>query len=571
MAILRANYLQLKKVKYFIAQKSDQPFWLFLGFWLVTILFYALAYKGGFSNDLVDFLYHFRIKTYAEFVSPPGHSMYLGVNTIQYLLIYLFGRQPLPWFLVFTGLHALTALTLARFFRNLFLFWEGTYSKWVILTGTLFWLLTPLAVETVTWKACSHYMCSMIMMFSILSWFIKYLQTPKVSTLLGILFVFALSTVFLELFFLTPVFLVIILVTAAYCNKLGKNTFAGVILKVLVPISIIWGLYFLLSDNLNGQSYDRYLPKSENVFNPLFISGRVGRYVLHIYFMEYFLPINMKRSIYNFLDKQMVSSIFGLLVAFLLLWSFFRMRKASAPSRLLSVLFLLFIASFIILLPMWFYEEFSSQGGRYFYLSGAFGYMLLACIIFRQPFAFNIRLGIAGAYLCCCMAGTLYLVKNVRDTERILSNLFDSFGKWEQKGDIYLLNLPIYHRGVGLIGAADSSNFVYHLDVLRDKKVKANVYDVSSFNMIDRWDGAHVQVVDSMQVKVTLNQYGSWWWYKFQGASDYENEKYKVTFVNNGFSYLIQFKQPMTPASVILFQSGGLWKEVDMSKKEEQW
>jgi hypothetical protein len=561
----------LKKVKYFIAQKSDQPLWLFLGFWLLTILFYAPAYKGGFNNDLLGFLDYFRTKTFVEFVSPPGHRMYLGVNTIQYLLIYFFGKQPLPWFLVFTGLHALTALTLVRFFRNLFLFWEDKYNKWVVLTGTLFWLLTPLAVETVTWKACSHYMCSMIMMFSILSWFIKYLQAPRISTLLSILFVFALSTVFLELFFLTPVFLIIILVAAAYCNKLKKNAFVRVILSVLIPIGIIWGLYFLVSHNLNGQSYGRYLPKSENVLNPLFISGRVGRYILHIYFMEYFLPIDIKRSIYNFLDKPMVSGIIGLLTVFLLTWSFFRMRKASAQGRLLSLIFLLFIASFIIILPMWFYEEFSSQGGRYYYLSGAFGYMLLASIIFRLPVVFNIRLGIAGAYLCCCMAGTLHLVKNVRDTERILNNLLNSFEKWEQKDTIFLLNLPIYHRGVGLIGATDTSNFVYHLDVLRDKKIKANVYDVSSFNMIDRWDGAHIQVMDSMQLKVTLNKYGSWWWYKFQGASDYENEKYKVTFINNGFSYLIQFKQPITSATAILFQSGGVWKEVDMSKKEEQW
>lgn len=561
----------MKKLKYVIAQKSDQPGWLFAGFWLLTVLFYCMAYKGGFYEDFVGFLEDNRNQSYSDVVTKSGHVMYFGVNTFQYIFIHLFGSRPVPWFLLFTGLHAVTALVQVRFFRSLFAFWELNVSKWVILFGSLLWLLTPLAVETVNWKACSHYMCSMIMMFAILNWFIRYMQAPKATTLICMLLVFVLSTVFLEFFFLTPLFAFILLITAAYCKRLRKGALLRTIVSAWIPMLIIWGLYFVVLHALTGRTYDRVPVQTGSTLAPLHIASRLGKYITHIYFMEYFLPSHLKSPIYHFIEKPVVSAITGLSIVFLMVAGFFSLRKATPSGRMFRILFLLFITSFIVILPMWFFDLFSYQGGRYYYLASSFGYMILSLGIFSLRINSGTRIALAGCYLGCCMAGTLYLVRNVRDAERVLSNLLESFTWGQDEEDIFLLDLPIYYRGIGLIGAADQSNFQYHLDILKNRKVKAKVYDVSSFNMNGYWDGVHVQVVDSTQLKVIPNQYGCWWWYKFRGAGDYENEKFKVTFVNDGFSYLIRFKQPVTQRTCILFQSGGLWKKVDMNKKEDQW
>jgi hypothetical protein len=561
----------LKKIKYVIEQKSDHPAWLFAGFWLLTLLFYCLAYKGGFYEDFVGFLEDNRHQSYMDIITKSGHAMYFGVNTFQYVFIHLFGSSPFPWFLLFTSLHAVTALLLVQFFRRLFVLWKLEVSKWVILFGVLLWLLTPLAVETVNWKACSHYMCSMIMMFAILNWFIRYMQAPKAATLICILLVFTLSTVFLEFFFLTPIFALILLITAAYCKHVQKAAIIRTIVLVWIPMLLIIGLYFVVLYALTGRAYDHVEVKAENVFDPLHVASRLNKYIVHIYFMEYFLPGHIKFPIYRFIEKPVVSGIAGVSIVLLFITGFISMRKASPAGRMARILFILFITSFIVILPMWFFDLFTYQGSRYYYLASSFGYMLLSLGIFSLRINRKTRMVFAGTYLGCCMAGTLVLVKNVRDAERVLSNLMESFTWGQEEEDIFLLDLPIYYRGIGLIGAADQSNFQYHLDILKNRKVKAKVYDVSSFNMTGYWDGVHIQVEDSTQLKVIPNQFGCWWWYKFQGAMDYENEKFKVTFINDGFVYLIRFKQPITSRTCILFQSGGFWKKVDMHKKGDQW
>jgi hypothetical protein len=69
-----------------------------------------------------------------------------------------------------------------------------------------------------------------------------------------------------------------------------------------------------------------------------------------------------------------------------------------------------------------------------------------------------------------------------------------------------------------------------------------------------------------------LNQRGSWWWHNARRATDYENDFYKVKVADDDFSYLLQLKHPQAPNTVILFQNGGVWKEVDRNKLNvEQW
>jgi hypothetical protein len=83
-------------------------------------------------------------------------------------------------------------------------------------------------------------------------------------------------------------------------------------------------------------------------------------------------------------------------------------------------------------------------------------------------------------------------------------------------------------------------------------------------------DGAHVTVLDSLHLKVTLNQWGTWWWYRGRGLQEYENEYFALHYHDDGLSYILTLKQ-RPPGMVLLYSQGMQWREVDMGKKEEQW
>jgi hypothetical protein len=539
-----------------------------MAFWSCTVLLYLPAYQGGFYEDILGIFHNQQNLSFWECLTKKTSGLYYGIFFFLYCCISLFGTHPLPWFLLFTGMHALTAVCIARFCKGMFRLWRAPYPKGAVLTGVLFWLLSPLAVETVNWKACSHYMISMILLFSILKWVTDYLILPRGPVLIKVLLAYILSLFFLELFYLTPLFIALLLVALAYCRvplPLSKVRAAA---HFLLPLAVLWGLYYLALQAATGRSLARVNSVSE-LLDPIFLLAKLGKYIIHIYFMEYFLPAGSRSVIYRFMEQYPVIIGFGILLATVVVLRILRMRKAGPAAQISTVLLLMFLASLVFILPMWFFELFPYQGSRYFYLPGAFGYLLLSLLISRIS-RLAIRYAITGFYLCCSIAGTFSLVKTARDAAQTAHKLMDNF-KWDREGDILLLNLPALYRGVGIIGAGHPSNFAYHLEVLKGRKISSRIYDVSSFNMAGRWDGAHVQIVDSTQLKVILNQYGTWWWYGGFGAADYENELYKVTFNHDTGSYLLQFKKMPAESTVILYQSGGDWKRVNWHKKEEQW
>ena len=115
--------------------------------------------------------------------------------------------------------------------------------------------------------------------------------------------------------------------------------------------------------------------------------------------------------------------------------------------------------------------------------------------------------------------------------------------------------------------ANTQDDFNPHLRVFTGTSVKGTVYDVAAYNLTSTSDGAHVTVLDSQHLKVSLNEAGAWWCYAspILKATDYENDYYKVSYVDNDRSYILEFKQQPDARTAILFQVGEQWKRVDMS------
>ncbi|MBS1775602.1 MAG: hypothetical protein JSS64_04900 [Bacteroidetes bacterium] len=84
------------------------------------------------------------------------------------------------------------------------------------------------------------------------------------------------------------------------------------------------------------------------------------------------------------------------------------------------------------------------------------------------------------------------------------------------------------------------------------------------------YDGAHVTVLDSNTLKVTLNQWGSWWMYNYHGAKSYENDLFRVEITDVGHEYILHLKAHSKNIA-ILFQHGDWWSQVNLNRMGEQW
>ena len=131
-----------------------------------------------------------------------------------------------------------------------------------------------------------------------------------------------------------------------------------------------------------------------------------------------------------------------------------------------------------------------------------------------------------------------------------------------------MLNLPQCMNGVPMIGAEKDGAYKMMYKLFVNKDVTNKMYDVAAYNMVTKEDGAHVYVHNDSVITVTLNQWGTWWWYEQYGAPSYENEDYRLDMKDMGHWYDLYLKHPADHYLLLLHQ-GDQWKTVDMKKKDE--
>lgn len=550
---------------------TGNPKLLFLCFWLVVLLLYFPANQAGLYEDIVSYIGLQREMDFLSYINYMKHSLYQGVFTVHYLFICLFGTHPFPWFVAFTLLHALNGFLLFCFLSSLFHFmgWEG--AEKVFFTGTLLFLITPLATEPVIWKACSHYLISTGIIFQVLRWTLAYLREPETKYLVLISILYYLSTFFLEIFYLTPCFVLILLFALRFSDRVDKAGVRKGLLNIFLPLILLLLVYFItlrltLNQNIGRADFDL-----ARLLSPSHVLSRLNKFLAHIYFMEYFLPLRWKQSFYRFTEHSAVIMASGLLLLGGIGYGTWKFRRMPDRARILFTLFLMGLSSCMIILPMWFYDLFPYQGNRYYYLACAFFYPFLAGLIFYHKGAMKSRWLIMGIYMSAFLCGAYFLILRARGATKVYYSIMDNF-RWQKADTVLLLNLPVMYEGFGMLGAGHPSNFNFHLGAFRKDTIRGKAYDVSSYNMKSVPDGCHVKVLDSLQLVVTPNQYGSWWWFAGFGAADHENEMYQFKLIDNGFSYLIRFRQKPSAGTVVLFQTGMDWKEVNWNRTgEEQW
>jgi len=165
------------------------------------------------------------------------------------------------------------------------------------------------------------------------------------------------------------------------------------------------------------------------------------------------------------------------------------------------------------------------------------------------------------ASVLCTVQTNMYWKRSAYIARRLINDLPDTTNK-----TIILLNPPENMNGVLMVGSRQVSITKMAHNLYTDKQVNNTVYEVASYNMASPTDGAHVTVVNDSVIKVTLNQWGTWWWYHYLGAHSYQNEAYKLDMKDLGHWYELTLKRP-ADQYLLLFSAADQWKPVDWNKK----
>ncbi len=544
---------------------------IFLLFWIGITFCYLCTWQYGIYADFADTMYMYRNHTFTEFINREGIvniSMYQGTLVILYALISILGDNPLPWFLLFTLLHTCCGVLVYSFFKRYFTTVGLLNAQWVALVGVVLLLFAPIVSEVVIWKACFHYYTAIGIIFIILHKTLTYINAPKLRNALLIWVLYYASTFMLELHYLTPVFVCIVILSLLILGSINRLQAKKGLLYIFLPLVILWVIYLLTYFTLYNKWIAHYdLDITQSLGIPQIMSS-VSKTLLRIYCFEYLLPHHLRMQLLEIVSSPLYGWISAGIVSFLGILFVVKFNKIALKGKLIGVLIILGFASCILIIPLWYNDLNMFLNNRYYYLPGIFFFMLLALIVIpekgKTKWYQNVFLV---GYFVFALGVTFSVVKKVNTANTIYQSVFTTYD-FSKADTIIFLNMPNNLAGINIIPSENGEDFQNYYYIVRNNSLPTHIINTYSHNVNDKNYGVHITVLDSMQFKVSLNQYGTWWWCNSLGASNRENELFYLSLTEDGTSYTLTLKRPISKHTKLLYHNNLQWKEVDRLKIE---
>jgi hypothetical protein len=568
----RLNTFGLPFLPLFHSMKPDllwkKPFLLWCAAWFLVTLIYLPAWKGGFERDFEGWLYFYNHLPLWELLDRKFagiQSMYHVTHAQLYVLTKIFGVRPVPWFLLMTGLFALNLCLLCRLAYGIMRDFGARSARFIAVAGALLVALNPAMTEAVVWKACYHYHIGALAILILMICARRLMMDGRTKWIIYSLVLFVPLTFTLEIWYTVPA--LVFLMAAAYrrANLITGVAFRKLLTRLMLPYVLLFAAHLCLYRLRYGGwiSHSAFTtPGSDSL---LTVFGRIWSYEAHLFGLARFYPNEVRKFIYDDIGGKA-----GGVVALCLILGFvaiaYRNYPRWSPQKRVAALFAGFSCISLAVILHFPLQEFDVIfNDRYLFFTAFFQWMLAAmCIGFLLPAAPRVRVLAFSGLIAGLTAATLVLVSYWRQATKVFWAVQDKF-RWQDAPVVLLLNLPSRYNGVDIINSQIPSEFPDHMRIFGRNPPRGTVYDVAGYNMQHAWDGANVLVKDSMHLTVTLNQWGAWWWHGAFGANNYENEVFKVDFVDPGHYYELTFKQ--RPAGmVVLYQQGQEWRVVDWSK-----
>jgi len=526
-------------------------------------LYYPAA-KAGFVTDFTGWLDQVQNHSFSEYINRSNfkvHSLYQVTQFNTWIFYKLFGINHWLWHLLFITLHVINATLLFVLCFRLLDDAGVKGSQSISFTGALLFSVSPYISEVIVWMPAFHFLQGLLFILLILVWIQKYIYTGNKKYALWAGLVYLLSTHTLEVFYITP-WLVLSLAVFYYKQVKEKKVFKEILLLFFLPELLMFCFRLVEFRVIYGGWVSRI--GTDALANaPLNGLGKPAKYLFRLLFLGRFFPLDTCRAVYNFCDSAKGIISFYVIMAVICLYIALRFRNIAGKARVVCLLFIWVIITFALLVPLPFADILLVLCDRYTYFTGAFLYMLLSVLAAFITVQY-IRVGIISLY---ALANLRYAIQVSRFWGKagnvdnaLLNNLPDAGNKI-----IVLLNLPESMHGIPMIGAETESEYkLSHNLLLPGKKIENTVYDGLSYNMVTPGDGAHVTVLNDSMVRVTLNQWGTWWWYNGLGGHSYDNPVYYLNMIDGGHYYELTLKKPANQY-LLLYQVGDKWKTVDMN------
>ncbi len=483
------------------------------------------------------------------------NALHPGYHFFFFLSYKIFGTNEMGWYLLFTTLHALNAFLIFYVFRNYLSFLKIPNNNLIALSASFLFLASPYQTEAVVWGATIHYLIVTLITLLIINSVIIYIQNKKILYLILIPLLFCFALLSSELALCIP-----IIIAVLFLFKIGDSDEASkrsISLQILMPMISFIILYFCANKLLLGSWVGHYGASTHLKFSLNELVSNFNKYIFKFLFFGNFLVGFLKENTIGGLDTR--STIYYSIVLYFFLIVFYGLNNTFRTAINKSLLlFLCFGAALIPVLNL-FFNTLPIEGDRLGYLASAFFFLSLS--VFMYTLNKNVALIL---FLMISVISVFLLNKNLdgwKNAAAVQTSLETNF-QWEEADRIFVLNIPDNFNGAYLYrDNGTSSKFKTALNFKHDQNIKGDFYEILQFNMTKLDNSVSLEIIDSVTLKVTFDQWGNWWWRGGIGGSDYENELYKVDIDEWSHAYMITFKQKR-PGDVFIYQKGISWQQV---------
>ncbi|MES2703347.1 MAG: hypothetical protein V4649_11945 [Bacteroidota bacterium] len=536
---------------------------VFLIIWAATFLLYLPAANAGMVGDFPYWLRSIRTHSFWGYMSDKEvPSLYQFTQFTSYIFYQLFGTHPWPWHLLFITLHATNAVLLYQLLRNLFSSSGIKQSCPIAFAAVLLYTASPHLSETIVWEPSYHFLLAPLCIFSILILLQKFIKLPRPKYAIGAAVIYFLSSYSLEFFYLTPWIILFVILYYRYVVQVSGAATRKALLCFFVPALLLFVAHWLVLQLVFHMMVSHY--GSLSFHNVYYYLSKPLKYLFHILCFGRFFSHDIKMKVYELCEKKkVIIAAYGLLsIATGIVLLRLRQTNRKVTLALLCAGFALMMLLFLS--PLDFPDLFLVSLDRYVYLPAAFIFAALVLLLSLIP-SRAVTFSIVGLYALVNVYFTLKVNNYWKDSAGVVKGMLNSFPDPGNK-TVIMLNLPECLNGIPMIDAQPTHRFKLMMNMLTTRHINNTVYDAVAYNMLTAADGAHVTVTSDSTLKVTLNQWGTWWFYSRLGAGSYETPDYKVNMTDPGHWYELVLKHPAA-GYLLLYQVGNKLKAVNMTNK----
>ncbi len=530
---------------------------IFPAFLLITLITYFPTIGAGFVYDFVGWQRVYNLGSFSDV----WHSFgYKGNHQVLHFFFYsiyaLFHIQGLPWYIIFCSLHAFNGWLLYKWLLQISVRWKIQLPELLAAGWCVLFLIHPYNVEPVVWKVCIHYLLSLCAVLGVLLVLPKYIDTGDRKAFWMVLLFYMLSLFLLEISFVTPALITILLVIEA----LAFSSSRLILRRSAILASSLWGFlagYIVFNKLTLGTVVGHYGSKTHLKLDIIGMMSTEIKYLVKHVFDARFFSFNVKNKLFdNILSSPELT--FFLLVVCLAITILYVIRIKKIKPKW-NLIFFGTVASMLYVLPVsniFFFHLHIAMNDRYSYLPLAFLILTSVMLLYSLP------KWISWSLTIFLLIINLYFQQKTnrywKESTVVLHHLIDTY-RWNDASHVFILNSPDNLNGIVMASIyGEPSGIDELIDQQTTKPNTGIMYDIFQYNMTTPGDGVKVEQTGPMQLKVTFNQWGNWWHRNGIGASSYENEYYKAEILD--YPYQVTFKQ-FPEGSVILYQDGSEWKE----------